>query len=120
MRNLYVDANTYDLVVLERNLRFTVNTTEWLAAKIESRLRTFFGEWFINQEIGVPYFEQILKKQVDINNVQALLSSVVKNTNGVKELLSFNVIFDNSLRVYTYTFEVLADTDDTVTGEGSL
>ena len=26
------------------------------------RLKTFLGEWFLDTSIGVPYFQQILKK----------------------------------------------------------
>jgi hypothetical protein len=116
MRNLYVDPNTYDLTLEERNLRLTVNTTEWLSAKLEARLKTFLGEWFANNEIGVPYYQEILKKQVDIDNVQSIFSEIIKETPGVEELLTFNVAFDNSTRTYSYDFRVLASTGDIIEG----
>lgn len=120
MRNIYVDPVTYDLILDNRNLRMTTTLTEWLSAKIESRLKIFYGEWFANQTIGVPYFEQILKKQADIDNVQVIFSDVIKATYGVKELLSFTVVYSITTRLYEYTFEVLADQDILVSGGSTL
>jgi len=120
MRNLYIDPNTYDLILENRNLRMTASVTEWLSAKIEARLKTFYGEWFANQTIGIPYFEQILKKQADIDNVESIFSDVIRETTGVEELLSFSIEYDVTSRLYTYTFEVLADSDIIVSGESTL
>lgn len=120
MRSLYIDPSTYDIVVQNRQLRFTETVTEWLSAKLEARLKTFAGEWFANVTVGVPYFEQILKKQADIDNVQAIFGNVIKNTTGVKELLSFDIAFDGTTRTYSYSFNVLADTGEEVGGEGTL
>ena len=117
MKSLYIDPITYDITTENSNLRFTKNTTEWLSAKIEARLKVFFAEWFVNRTIGVPYFTEILGKKIDINNVQVILSDVIKQTNGVKELLEFNVDFDNGTRIYKYTFKVLS-TDGTIVSGG--
>jgi len=119
-KSLYIDPNTYDLEILNNNLRMTTNTSQWLSCKLEARLKTFFGEWFINSTIGVPYFEQILKKQVDINNVTTILSDYIKNTRGVKELITFDVDYDNISRHYKYTFEVTSNDGTTVSGGSEL
>ena len=106
MRSLYINPLTYDIETINNNLRFTENVTEWLSAKIEARLKTFYQEWFINRTIGIPYFTEILKKQVDINNVQVILSDVIKQTIGVEELVSFIIDYNLSTRKYSYTFKV--------------
>lgn len=108
MRSLYINPLTYDIETIDNNLRFTENVTEWLSAKIEARLKTFYQEWFVNRTIGVPYFEEILKKQVDINNVQVILSDVIKQTTGVEELVSFIIDYNGTTRKYSYTFKVTA------------
>lgn len=120
MKNIYIDPDTYDITTKNNNLRMTETTTEWLAAKIEAKLKTFYGEWFANQSIGIPYFEEILKKQVDIDNVQVLFSDEIKNTTGVAELVSFSIDYDTGTRDYRYTFAVLADSGDLVEGESTL
>lgn len=121
MKNLFVDPVTYDLALdSTNNLRLTENTTEWLSAKLEAKLKTFLGEWFANQNIGIPYYQDILKKQIDLNNVEVIFSEAVKNTAGVKELLEFSVDYDGSTRLYKYTFKVLAETGNIVTGGSTL
>lgn len=117
-KSLYIDPVTYDLQIANNNLRMTTNVTQWLSAKIEARLSTFFGEWFINRTLGVPYFSEILKKQVDINNVKTILSDYIRQTRGVAELLTFTIDFDNAERIYNYTFQVKS-TDGTTVGGGS-
>lgn len=116
MRNLYIDPVTNDLILENRNLRLTATITEWLSAKIEQRLKTFFGEWFANQEIGVPYYSEILGKQVDINNVQVIFSEVILATAGVAEIVEFSIDFDASTRTYSYDFIVLASMGEEVSG----
>ena len=120
MKSLYVNPITYDIETENNNLRFTKNVTEWLSAKIEARLKTFYREWFVNQTIGVPYFEKILKKQVDINNVQVILSDVIKQTTGVDELLEFEIDYDGTTRKYFYTFKVIATEGTLVEGGSTL
>lgn len=120
MKSFYIDPNTYDLVLQNNNIRMTTNSIQWLSAKIEARLKTYYGEWFVNRFIGVPYFESILKKQADINNVQAILSDVIKDTRGVSELISFEVDYSSTNRQYTYTFVVKANSNEIIEGGGSL
>lgn len=120
MRSLYIDSVTYDITTENNNLRFTETITEWLSAKIEARLKTFFQEWFINRTIGVPYFQEILKKQVDINNVQVILSDVIRQTTGVDELLSFTIDYNGTTRKYFYTFKVIAIDGTSVEGGNTL
>lgn len=120
MKNFYVDPNTYDLVLENNNIKITSTVASWLSAKIEARLKTFYGEWFANQSVGVPYFEEILKKQVDLDHVQVLLGDVIKETNGVDELVSFEINYSPGTRVYAYSFVVMADSGETVEGAGTV
>lgn len=119
MRSLYINPNTYDIETENNNLRFTKNVTEWLSVKLEARLKTFFAEWFVNRTIGIPYFQEILKKQVDINNVQVILSNVIKQTTGVEELINFTIDYNGTTRKYFYNFEVVS-TDGTLVVGGNI
>ena len=118
-RNLYIDNTTQDLVINQAyNLKFTSTYGEWLSQKLEARLKTFLGEWFINQEIGIPYFQRILKKQVDLNDVNTLLQNYIKDTTGVEEILKFETDYAGTDRTYIIEFEVRATSGEIV--EGSI
>lgn len=118
MRNLYLDPATYDLVVTDVfNLRFTTNLTEYVSQKIENTLSLFQGEWFLDQEAGIPYYDRILIKGADLNDVNSIFIAAVSSIPEVDEIVEFDTTYDNSLRKYTVTFKVMAsETGEEVEG----
>lgn len=116
MKNLYVDPDTHDITLINRNLRLTTTTTEWLSAKIEAHLKVYQGEWFLNRLLGIPYFQEIFIKDINISDVTAILSEQIRGIEGVEDLVSFDTIYNSSTRLYNYTFTVIATTGETVEG----
>ena len=116
MKNLYLDPLTNDLAVENFQLKLTSNYSEWLAQRLENKLKFFLGEWFANIELGVPYYQSILKKQADINSVTSIFLNVIKKDKGVQKVISFNAEYDNSLRKYALTFSVLSNENEVVNG----
>jgi len=107
MKNLYLNSLTGDIDIKNFNLRFTESQTEWLSQKLKNKLKTFFGEWFVNQTLGIEYFQKILKKQVNLNQVGTILKKEIKNTNGVNKIINFKVDYDRNLRKFIVDFEIL-------------
>lgn len=58
---------------------------------IEQRLRTFFGEYFLNTTIGVPYLEEIFKKNPNFNVVESIFINEILAVPGVIRILEFNM-----------------------------
>ena len=116
-RNLYLDPNTNDLVLNgSKNLAMTANAVELLAQRITNRLRFFKAEWYLDRSLGVPYFEEVLKKNPNIAKVRALLLSVVAKTNGVAKVLAFDTIFDAQTRIFSVNFKVQSSDGSVVQG----
>ena len=119
-RQLYIDPATRDLAIdADYNLRLTADAGEYVSQKIEARLRWYRGEWFLARSGGVPYFQSILGK-ADLNEVNALLLAAVVNTDGVAEVLDFQVAYDGTEREYSVTFTVRAADGDIVNGEVAI
>ena len=82
-------------------------------------LALFKGEWFLDVNAGVPYYQEILKKGVDTSFVDEILRKQILATAGVNRLLVYSSSFDKEARVITVAFTV-----DTVYGpvefEGAL
>lgn len=116
MKNLYVDPITHDLTLIERNLRLTTTTTEWLSAKIEAHLKRYQGEWFLNNSSGIPYIQDIFTKDINIADVTAILSEEIRSIDGVEDLVSFEAVYNAGTRLYNYTFTVIASSGETVEG----
>lgn len=56
-------------------------------------IRTFLGEWFLDQSIGVPYYQRVLKKAVSRNNLKQVFKIATLEVPGVLQVLS--VIVDS-------------------------
>lgn len=77
-----------------------------VAQRLTIRLRTFLGEWFLNTQYGVPYFERILRKGVNKTSVDNILREQILEEAGVLEIESFISEFDPSARSYSCKFQV--------------
>jgi len=88
-----------------------------LSQRITHRLQTFKGECFLDREIGVPYYEEILKKNPDLGRIRSLLSSVISTVEGVDKILSLDLSFDRKTRMLSVTFRVLGKDGTIATGE---
>ncbi|MBI4373457.1 MAG: hypothetical protein HY542_01135 [Deltaproteobacteria bacterium] len=73
------------------------------------RFRLFRGEWFLDQELGVPWFEDVLKKRPNFAVVAEVLKSVITDTPGHVELLEFEIDYDQQNRTMTLKFKDLTD-----------
>jgi hypothetical protein len=115
--NFLLDDNLHDLSLDSTgNIRMSANAAEDLSSRIECRLRTFKGEWYLNRDLGVPYYSEVLKKNPDIEKVRALLLSELVKVQGIAEVLRFTVGFDHATRVFQVFFSVKASDGSIVDG----
>lgn len=86
--DLLLDADTHDLAITVGDLQITADDQS-IRQSLKQRLLLFFGEWFLDTEKGVPYYQFILVKNPNLDVVQALLKDAVLGTPGVLELTAF-------------------------------
>lgn len=82
-----------------------------VAQRLLIRLRTFYQEWFMNVEYGVPYLERILGQKVKKTTVDAIIQEHIYKERGVAEIVEFNSTMVN--RNYSCRFRVRTDQGDT-------
>lgn len=87
--------------------------TETVAQRLFIMLRTFQGEWFLNTQHGVPYWQSILGKKTSKAAVDLILQQKILAENGVKELTYFKSTLVN--RKYELTFKVKVTTGEETT-----
>jgi len=100
--------NDGDLLVTNNRLTLTTGA-EAVKQHLQSRLRTFLGEWFLDTSIGVPWFQEVLVKQPSFQVIQSVLKSIIVDTPGILELTFFEFDYDNSREL---TLEIEALTSD--------
>ncbi len=108
MSGLVIDNTTGDLAITDN--KFTFNSgVESIRQHLQIRLRIALGEWFLDETIGVPYFQDIFKKNPNYVNVTEAFKTTILETPGVVELLEFNYEYDNTDRLFSLTFKALTD-----------
>lgn len=97
--NLKLDINTGDLELTNNALSWVTGIDE-IRQDWQSRMMTFKGEWFLDQRIGVPYFQEVLKKQPNTNRLRAIFYEATLSTPGIKEITGFSLVLSTT-RVLT-------------------
>lgn len=73
---------------------------------ILTRLRLFRGEWYLDTNAGVPWFESAFLAGSNIRSIERTIKRQILDTPGVDEILSFTASFDGSTRSLSISFEV--------------
>ncbi len=81
---------------------------DYISQKLAIVLRTFLGEWFLDTSAGIPYFEDILKKNYDPTRVEAVLKSAILDVPGVDQITAFDMNLEDP-RTLVVSFTVNTD-----------
>ena len=79
----------YDLVLTDRN-----NITK---QKLKQVLTLFKGNWFLNEDEGMPYFEEILGTNASLSRIESLFVREIQTVEEVSEILKLD-IFEDKVR----------------------
>jgi hypothetical protein len=112
--NLELDENKDIKLTSGKNLSL-IYSPQNVAQQIEVRLRTFKGEWFLNQNLGIPFFTQILTKTRDKNRADTIFQNEVLKLSEVIKIDQFESNIDRRTREYTITnLSVKVESGETV------
>lgn len=108
MADLKLDADG-DLEIGSDGDLIIVTGIDAIAQHLRIRLQFFLGEWFLDTRLGIPYFEEVLRKSPDLNVVQSLLREAIDETPGVIAINSFELDYDGVTRSLSLDFRALTD-----------
>lgn len=122
--DLRPQSSTYkDLLVVNNDLILTSDAnpagTNNVQQDILQRLSFFLGEWFLDNTIGLPWFQQILVKNPDISKIDALFVNTILGTPGVVNLASYSFTPNFAQRTLKIAFSAVT-TSGTVNYSGSI
>lgn len=117
--NLLLDED--GRLVFENGNFKTVSGADEVVQRLRVRFGSLRGEWQLDQRWFFPWFD-VLVKNPDRANVEALLRAEILSTVGVSRLLSFNLESGETNRSIVVTFTVLTDDGETLelVGESSV
>lgn len=111
MTDLKLSSPEHDLVFENGDFVLTKVESESLAQRLKIKLLTFQGEWFLDGELGIPYYQSILRKGVSKATVDSIFLRAISEEPEVSQILEFSSSFDNLNRSYSLTFSVLSEND---------
>ena len=94
--NILLDANG-DWAVTDGAVQFATGKEE-IAQIIQTRLKTIAGEWFLNAELGLPWFSRILVKNPNAAEVEGLFVREIANSPGVTSIEEFQMSYIKETR----------------------
>lgn len=94
-----------DLAIESNDLVLLTDPRESIRQHWQIRLLTFKGEWFLDQRVGIPYYESILVKRPNLNLLTAIFRAATVQTPGIATVDSFTLVFDGPSRLLTIDVE---------------
>jgi hypothetical protein len=91
--------------VLLTNGDLTLNSgIESVRQFLSQRLRLFLAEWYLDQDLGVPYFEEVLVKNPNPIVIDQIFKKEILSTRGVLSLEQFDLQLNTASRLLTVSF----------------
>jgi hypothetical protein len=112
-RDLLLDPITNDLVI-GTDLAWSTGLVA-VAQSCRIALQMFAGEWFLDLDAGIPYFQEILgaRAGLAIRAAQLEFGSALRAVDGVVEILQLDISFDGPSRTLTIVWAVRCAFGDT-------
>lgn len=80
---------------------FLANSPQCVAQAVETRLKLWLGEWFLDTSDGTPW-PSVLGK-INGKNPDAYIKQRILSTQGVTSIVSYSGTFTGSARAYSVT-----------------
>jgi hypothetical protein len=84
-----------------------IQLTDSIRQSVLVHLRWFFQEWRFSPPFGVPYFEEILVKNPDIERIKSILRDECLTVYGVLDVQNISVDYNTHSREANFTFSII-------------
>ena len=92
-RNVYKDileADNGDIAIINNEIILTPDSVI-TGQNIKRTLMTCKGEWFLDADMGMPYLDEILVNNPDLQRIEALFIRAVESVEQVVKIISLKV-----------------------------
>jgi hypothetical protein len=87
-----------------------IGDAEALAQAVNIALQSFAGEWFLNTDDGVPYWQSVFIKNPNPTLLQALFRTQILNVDGITSVTSLTIAYNALARNVTINWTALGST----------
>jgi hypothetical protein len=119
MSDLGMNLLTND-IQLQNNDLYLVTGSDAIAQDLQQSLQVWLGEWFLDTTVGVPYLQQILVKNPNLDLIHADLVNAALAVDGVEQITSLTFEFDSVNRALSVNFEGIDSMNETLSVQTSV
>lgn len=91
-----------------------VSGGEYVRQKIETRLRMFLAEWYLDRRLGFPWLERVLGQRNP--PLEPLLRDAISTILDVATVTAVRAEYDNPTRTYNLSYQVVTVEGEIVSG----
>lgn len=104
--NLLLTKDTHDIIIGRGATRVT--GANQVAQLCKCRLLAQLGEWQQDTSLGLPWYEGIFGKGASKADIESAVMNILRNTNGVRQVLDIEIDADFRERTLQITFTALS------------
>lgn len=93
-----------DLAIVDGGLKY-VNGLDEIAQKTRNVLQCSQGDWFLDLDQGLPFFQEIFRKAQSLSYIENIYLEAINSVPGIIDINEFKVEFEPSTRVVNITFK---------------
>lgn len=94
---------TGDLAI-EDDAIVLVDGIEAVTQDVTIRLKFFLGDWFLDQRLGVPYYQKILGTKPRMFALKGIFKKAILSTPGIDSITDFEISYDTTTRLLSVSF----------------
>ena len=108
MIDIGIDPITNDIMSVDGKVGIVKDVDE-VVQRVRTRLRRVLGEWFLDINAGIPYFNGEMLGGKDTKYILMIIKSEILNTVGVQEVTSIQINYNNSTRKATVAAKIIVN-----------
>lgn len=82
-------TDSHDLRFEDGDIYLLNEESRMAQQSLKISLLTLRGEWWLDNSVGVPYLQEILKKGVDKTTVDTIFIDAINNSYNIQEVVTF-------------------------------
>jgi hypothetical protein len=107
----YTDFKTdkFGQYIIENDDFVLVTGNDETLQRLTNRLKVFKGEWFLNPELGLDFYNEIANKKLTSKDPAREIQRVILETEGIDSIVSFSQTVNNTNRTWSFIVTIRFD-----------
>lgn len=99
-------TDDHDIDVSNNDLHLVATESQSIRQRLIIKILTYQGEWFLNSQLGVPYYEFILGANRSKETIDSIMQTAILEEPEVLEITRFKSRIDTISRAYEMEFTI--------------